>query len=495
MVLPMRLLEIARTLPLRSIISIPAIVGIAALGTACGSGAINASVGGEKGGSGEGGEGASSGSGGSSGGTGGSGGASGGKGNGGKGGTNSGKAGSGNGGTGNSGAGEGGESSSSGGSSAGTSSGGMATTAGTGGIPSCEKPTGSGGSGGPTGEWVEIDVPINYDDCGAQTMLVDPARPSDFYALVCAGSDAGTLKSTDFGQTFERVDTRGFSGNPTGGAIDPNPCRDPSTPPTLYSTAFGADLGLWKSVDGGVNWRQMIPEERGSVPGLECSDYWPPDFYGVAVLPDNPPHHILVTYHAAAWNCAAGGFAESLDGGETFIEHRGPSGWGSSDYPVVIDSQTWLIVNEEDAVWRTTTAGRVNGVVSPDAWTRVSSAGHTHGSFQAFVTPEAIYIPGKGGIFRSTDKGATWDNVYDVGQNFMDSVIGTERYLYANAFYAPELKRASADTGSDWEDYTDLPGGMGQGPAPHGAATSFDGSNWVVITANDDSGIWRYVEP
>jgi hypothetical protein len=63
-----------------------------------------------------------------------------------------------------------------------------------------------------------VTVPVDYDDCGAQTMLVDPVRPSDFYALVCAnGFGAVTLKSTDFGRTFERIDERNFPGNPTAG--------------------------------------------------------------------------------------------------------------------------------------------------------------------------------------------------------------------------------------------------------------------------------------
>jgi hypothetical protein len=28
-----------------------------------------------------------------------------------------------------------------------------------------------------------------------------------------------------------------------------------------------------------------------------------------------------------------------------------------------------------------------------------------------------------------------------------------------------------------------------------GAAAAFDGTHWVIVTANDDAGIWRYVEP
>jgi photosystem II stability/assembly factor-like uncharacterized protein len=326
-------------------------------------------------------------------------------------------------------------------------------------------------------------------------MMVDPARPSDVYALVCAtGIGAVTLRSTDYGETFTRVDQQGFSGNPTAGAIDPNACRDPATPPTLYSTAFGAELGLFKSVDGGIHWEQMITGESGQV-GLECSDYWPPDFYGVTVLPDDSPNHILVTYHAGGWACPGGGLAESEDGGQTWIEHRGPENFGASHYAVAIDAVTWLVIGEDDFVWRTTTAGRIDGVVSPDAWEVVLSAGHTHGSFQAFLTPTAVYVPVRGGIYRSLDEGATWTNVYDTGNDFVDNVIGTSNHLYSNAFYAPDLKRASGTMDTVWSDYTPLPSGMALGPAPMGATATFDGQRWVIVTANDDAGMWRYVEP
>jgi hypothetical protein len=358
-----------------------------------------------------------------------------------------------------------------------------------------EEPPPGPGSGGTVGQWERIDVPVEYEDCGAQTMLVDPVRPSDFYALVCTPDGVAVLKSTDYGQSFTRINETAWEHNPTGGAIDPNRCRDPETPPTLYSTAFGGNLGLWRSTDGGVTWEQRIGSAEGNALA-PCSEYWPPDFYGVTVLPDDPPDHILVTFHAGGFGCegADGGFGESHDGGATWTLHRGPTPFGSSHYAVAIDPWTWLVMAEEELLYRTTSAGRADGSPSPGAWELVSDVGHTHGSFQAFVGPEAIYAPGRGGIIRSTNSGETWTNVYD-GASYMDSVIGTERHLYANAFYEPSLRRATRADGTDWEEYAERPEGMSLGPAPHGAAASFDGEHWVILTANDDAGIWRYVEP
>jgi hypothetical protein len=125
----------------------------------------------------------------------------------------------------------------------------------------------------------------------------------------------------------------------------------------------------------------------------------------------------------------------------------------------------------------------------------VVEAGHTHGAFQALVRGSEVYVPLRGGIFYSADEGETFAHVYETGNSFVDSVIGTDRYLYSNAYYEPDLKRASIEAKDDWSDYTTLPSGMQVGPAPMGAAAVFDGVHWVIVTANDGAGIWRYVEP
>jgi hypothetical protein len=355
--------------------------------------------------------------------------------------------------------------------------------------------TPSGGSGGAIGEWVNIEIDQTYSSCGAQSVVVDPVRPSDFYAFVCTEATVAVMKSTDFGQNFTKVNTTSFSGNPWGVAIDPNPCRDPGTPPTLYSPAGFGVAGVWKSTDGGVVWEQIM-NGGGVFEPYGAFGSGNSDVYQITVLPDDPPNHVLITFHS--WKDGPYGFGESTDGGESWTVHLLPSGAGSGHYFMIVDSQTWLTISiangSGDAVFKTTTAGRVDGNVSATAWKEVDEVAHTHGSFEYVIADGAIYAPSNAGIRRSTDQGETWESVLD-GVGEMSTIVATGEHLYGDAFYTPKLLRATKSDGTDWASYGSGSAPWNPGPAPGGVASSFDGEHWVIVTGNDDAGIWRYVEP
>jgi hypothetical protein len=334
-----------------------------------------------------------------------------------------------------------------------------------------------------------------------QSIRVDPVRPSDFYAFAASSPVTAVLTSTDYGATWTSVKTTSeMNGNPWGAAIDPNPCRDPATAPTLYSPAGYGSTGLWKSVDRGVTWTQLFTGDN------VFSAYTPygtiPDVYAVHILPDDPPNHLLLTFHGNWVDPTNGkkdtsidaGFGESTDGGKTWAVHRSPEGAGTSHYMIVVDSNTWLSISQDTGIWRTTSAGRMNGAISPAAWTKVDDLVHEHGSYQPYVDPTSgdIYSPGLHGIKRSTDHGATWSSVYTNG-GYMSGVIATKKFLYASDLYGVELVRSDA-SGNMFSPYTTKPDDMKYGSAPYGNAASFDGAHWIIVTGNID-GLFRYIEP
>jgi hypothetical protein len=358
------------------------------------------------------------------------------------------------------------------------------------------------GSTGQTGVWTRANIPIaNLDPNGggAQTVVVDPVRPSDFYVFLTPTNETKTmvLKSTDYGVTWTDVNTtQGLHGNPWGAAIDPNPNRDPNTPPTLYAPCeFGA-AGVWKSTDGGVTWTDMA---HGTTPFDPYSLYGGVDAYHIVVLPDNPPNHVLFTWHYNFKNSSDGGFGESLDGGKTWLVHPPPANIGVSHYIMVVDKDTWLVVAQSNGgmngVWKTSTAGRVNGNIDTAAWKKVDTLEHFHGSFGSYTDPKTgyIYAPGDGGVKRTKDKGDTWEVVYDAQQ--LSNVVATDKFFYGNLLSGPNLMRADRASDTAWATYTTAPADMKQGSTPYGAATSFDGTHWVAIIDADDSGVWRYIEP
>jgi hypothetical protein len=357
------------------------------------------------------------------------------------------------------------------------------------------------GAGTP-GTWENVVTDGNPTAFGfAGSLVVDPMRPNDYYAFVETTVNNGpmkVIKSTDYGKTWEEIGATAINGNPWGSAIDPNPERDPSTPPVLYTPAGYGSAGVWKSLDGGVNWYQIFSKPNPLDPYSPFNTS-PPDIYYVAVLPDNPPNHIIVTYHGYWKDSGDAGFAESTDGGATWVIHEPPTGIGQSHYIMTPDPNTWISIGQENAggsgMWRTTTAGRSGGNISKNAWTNVDPLEHLHGSFQHLILDggDSIYAPGYHGIKRSSDRGATWSSVYQTG-GYMTAVVATDTYLYANNAVDANLLRARRDADTTWETYGETPSGYTKGASPYGTATSTDGTRWFMLIAAQGTGVWRYVE-
>lgn len=145
--------------------------------------------------------------------------------------------------------------------------------------------------------------------------------------------------------------------------------------------------------------------------------------------------------------------------------------------------------------WRTTNGGA--------SWTRVESVEHNHGSGQIYQpdTSGVVFMAGPygtqgWGVYRSIDYGVTWTHV-GIAQN-ENIVFGTPSNVYSGTSGAcqgacadPSLEHAAQPAISSW---TTLPTPMGMINGPAQTATVFNGTNYIIISANWDGGIWRYVE-
>jgi hypothetical protein len=343
-------------------------------------------------------------------------------------------------------------------------------------------------------------------------LVADPAISGDFYVFYQVAADnteeSRVQKTSDFGETWTDIEGSALNGNAWGVAIDPNRDRcvgqDPCPPPTLYRPAGygfnnpdGTALGMWKSTDGGATWNNLFRDYwDGEVPTPDGGTAMIPpdgngvtnDFYAAHVLPDDPPNHVLVTYHYGS-----GQLLETTDGGETWEVHSVP--WGTSHYAFGFDAETWIVIPQQfdapGAMYRTTTAGRVDGVISTEAWTQVDTSLHCHGAFTPWIDPTdcSVVIAGSEGTKRTFDQGATWELV---DPNGACTVSGSPDLWFISGLFSPSARRLDIreepvastpyDFGGDW-----------QGIPPYGTATAWDEANaqWVILATQYGGGVWR----
>ncbi|MBP9112406.1 MAG: hypothetical protein KBF88_06325 [Polyangiaceae bacterium] len=338
---------------------------------------------------------------------------------------------------------------------------------------------------------------FNNDNFGINDVLTDPARPSDFYAFTC---HQGVWKSTDYGQSWTKINT-GSNGSELDkaklwtAAIDPDRTRNPNTPPTLWTAAGNRAAGVWRSTDGGVSWTSYLTNNSTAVAGCFNNNYYANDLYSLDVDPYDK-NHLIGGFHGCP------GISESTNGGVSWTTVNVVANMGSSIYPFFVNTgnaattrTTWVTQPDEGSaaisMFRTDNGGAT--------WTNVlSGAHHAHGSAQFHQTGNGtIYAPAysKQGIFRSLDFGITWTQVSNVQAN---NIIGTPSTLYGFSSYAAggnipvRAQRAAPGAGTVWTT-ANTPAGMTNGPKR--SATSFNGTQHVIVTGNWLAGIWRYVEP
>lgn len=340
--------------------------------------------------------------------------------------------------------------------------------------------------------WVNV-TPSNVDlvhllDCGnygSFSIVADPARPSNLYThFDCQG----VWKSVDYGQTWSGPIDTGSGAKGSGGlAIAAGASGQP---PILYSVGIrGTGVGFWRSLDGGVTWTNY-----NVAPGGSRQDFYPP-----AVDPYNG-NHLVMNGHEMNL------LVQSVDGGQHWTTVPMASGMnenGGTGFLFFVNTgdagttaSTWLWTAQGTGgvvgTWRTTNGG--------DSWTRVDSNEHSHGTMQTYQIGSAVYMAGVysalgWGILRSTDYGQTWVHVGDSGN--AATVFGTPNSIYSMnscACITPifsNFQVASQPGAAGWA-LISTPAGMQQGAAQ--AAVVYDGSHYVLVTANWVSGLWRYVE-
>ena len=224
---------------------------------------------------------------------------------------------------------------------------------------------------------------------GIVPRAIDPQRPNVVYSLA-----AGVFKSTDGGGTWRAINMGLGTLRMTGFVVDPK------TPSTLYVGSHGS--GLFKSTDGGMRWRAI---------GTDLKIWY---YVTFALDPQTPTTVYASGLSSEDNCGGGVPMFKSTDGGENWRAlHVGGGGCMALSLVIDPKSPTTLymvisgkgIFKSTDGAmtWRETNVGLVR-----DEKSQAGSQIYVRGLKIDPNTPTTLYAFQSGGVFKSTDGGDTW---------------------------------------------------------------------------------------
>lgn len=328
---------------------------------------------------------------------------------------------------------------------------------------------------GELNQWQEISPPGLTKAppyTGAIVVFEDPSAGGTIYVT---GGQSGIFKSTDCGSTWTKVNTgrnadKIDSGNVWSAAIDP------IQPATLYAlSGYGAE-GVWKTINGGVDWDNVLSSGMGM-----------PGFVGHIAMDPTNHLHVLLSFHN---NCTGGHtpvcFGESKDGGETWNVLDFPTsikdGWGEGASILPIDSTHWLYQSWE--LYYTADAG--------ETWAQVGGGNAVVGDY--FKTPDgSLYVASGRGVMRRPPDQTEWALIDGSGYS-VQNIIGDGKRLYGlRGFQPPDSNDfvwfAPYEDTATWK-LLETPG-LPLPPVSGGTDLAVDLDHHVLYVAAQAAGLWR----
>ncbi len=211
------------------------------------------------------------------------------------------------------------------------------------------------------------------------------------------GSERGLYKSTDGGETWKKVLEISENTGVNNVKIDPcNPDIMYATSEQRRRTSFtkiggGPESAVYKSTDGGENWRKITK----GLPGVDLGGM------GIDVSPVDPNVVYLIVEAAEDKS----GFFRSTDKGESWEKMSDHASSGQYYNEIVCDPKNVDKVYSTETVSSYTTDGG-------KTWSRISTNGRHVDDHAIWIDPrdtEHYMIGGDGGIYETWDSGSTFD--------------------------------------------------------------------------------------
>jgi photosystem II stability/assembly factor-like uncharacterized protein len=259
-------------------------------------------------------------------------------------------------------------------------------------------------------------------------IAIDPRNPNRLFVAVLGhpygpNEERGVFRSTDGGQTFQKV----LYKDENTGANDVE--IDPANPEVVYAAMWEARQGPWengawsgtnggifKSIDGGTTWQQLtkgLPQEGV----IQAS---------LAIAPARPSR-----IYASIATSRGSAIYRSDDAGENWVratdDTRPAQRIGGGDLPVpAVDPKNPDIVYSASVVtWKSTDAGKT--------WTGIRGAPGGDDYQKIWINPnhpEILLIAGDQGAIVTVNGGQTWSSWYNQSTAQMYHVAADNAFPY-----------------------------------------------------------------
>lgn len=330
---------------------------------------------------------------------------------------------------------------------------------------------------------VRAGIKMLRDEGGSFAITVDPVN----FGTVYLGTRFSKLwKSTDCGANWARIAT-GKNGTDIDRGMNWMLALDPMDPNVVYTNSGYGSNGLYKSLNGGVDWYLIWPpaQQPELVRGFKYN------FANVIALDPTNHLHILLTFHEDCLpphpsTC----IAESLDGGSAWRLIDGNPAWRGWEGQVIYfleNSHTWLWGSQSNGFWRSDDSGT--------SWEAIPgmTASHLQGSQLYRRKDGTFFLAAAHGIWRSPDgKASNWSLVANTGP-IVGGLVGSGTTMYASTCYFPAFcKKAQylsspEDDGNTWT-VMPSPDAIGMG-----GTMGYDKEHHLLYSSNMLGGVWRVV--
>jgi photosystem II stability/assembly factor-like uncharacterized protein len=372
--------------------------------------------------------------------------------------------------------------------------------------------------GGETWNAIEAGLPSSNGQRFFQSLALDPTAPSTIYAgyFDSSGYKGAVYKSTNGGASWDAADAGLLASMFVCWRLIPL-IRLPSIP-QLGNAAF-------KSVDSGASWTKLFTFQiaNATFPSL---GFGADDAIVRSLLIDLIDPNVLYVETARTDGCASGDklVFKSTDGGASWSPDISPDlGCGSGDIeldPALAGYRLSMVLDPTDrntlyvgghenprvlkshdggahwsSVW-----GRTNGGLESSVFALVIDPTKPTTLYAGTGDPNLFPLPRSGGVFKSTDGGASWNSagLRDAAVTVLaiDSANSSTLYAGTESTYTPQGFRGmfkSTDSGASWVPINNGLAGLFDTRSSI-TALVIDPHNSILYAGTSGGGVFRSID-